>query len=477
MSRGGAGDPADMPSAIDAANAIRDGRLSATELVGRCLDRIEARNDELHAFVHVDAEGALTAAEQVDRVVAEGRSDQLGPLAGVPFGVKDLEDCAGMPTSHGSLLYLGGEPVAHDSIHVARLRSAGAIPIGKTAPPEFGTLQYTRSKAFGTTRNPWNLERTPGGSSGGTAAAVSAGLVPFGTASDGGGSTRIPAAFTGLVGFKPSHGRIPSPDADPAQTACFGALTTTVADSARHLDVTAGPHDSDRLSLPPAGRRYETMIDRLDTAALRIGWSADLGFAPVDPEVRELSRAAAEDLCRVAGVELLDLEVTLTDPVATWLSAGALSLWLSIDEHRHWPDRADDLTPVVRADLEASVDRPARTLARGLRRRLQLQHDVARIFEQVDVLLTPTTAVPAFAAEGPPPTEIDGVAVNEAMSVPFTMLANLCWNPAISVPAGLNSEGLPVGLQIIGRRHADEVPLRLARLLELARPWPRLAPS
>lgn len=469
-------DADDLPTVVEAAEDVRAGRRSALDLVESCLARIDARNPELNAFVYLDADGARRAAEGIDRAVAEGRGEQLGPLAGVPFGVKDLEDCAGMPTSHGSLLHMGEGPVERDSEHVRRLRGAGAIPLGKTASPEFGTLQYTRTKAWGTTRNPWDPTRTPGGSSGGTAAAVAAGMIPFGTASDGGGSTRIPAAFSGLVGLKPSHGRIPHPDLDPSQTACYGALTTTVTDAARHLDVAAGPHDDDRLSLPPSGVRYEDAIETLDVAGLRVGWSADLGFAPVDPEVRELARAAAVDLCGAAGLELTDVDVQLTDPVATWLSAGALSNWLSIDEHLHWPDRIDDLTPLVQADLRGSHDRPARTLVPGLRRRLRLQEDMAALFEQIDVLLLPTVAVPAFAAAGPPPEVIDGVEVNPAMSVPFTMLANLCWNPAISVPAGTNSEGLPVGLQVIGRRHRDEVPLRLARLYEQARPWPRTAP-
>jgi aspartyl-tRNA(Asn)/glutamyl-tRNA(Gln) amidotransferase subunit A len=468
---------AELPSAVDAAAAIREGHLGALELLETCLARIEERNGELNAFVYLDPDGARRAAAAVDAQVAAGRAEELGPLAGVPFGVKDLEDCAGMPTSHGSLLYKDQDPVVRDSEHVRRLRAAGAIPIGKTASPEFGTLQYTRTKAWGTTRNAWDPSRTPGGSSGGSAAAVAAGMVPFGTASDGGGSTRIPASFSGLVGLKPSHGRIPHPDLDPSQTACYGALTTTVTDAARHLDVTAGPHDDDRLSLPLSGVRYEDAIETLDVSGLRVGWSADLGFAPVDPEVRELARAAADELCVAAGLELVEIDVELTDPVATWLSAGALSNWLSIDEHAHWPDRVEDLTPLVQADLRHGYDRPARTLVPGLRRRMRLQEDMAALFGQVDVLVLPTAAVVAFAAEGPPPDLIDGVEVNPAMSVPFTMLANLCWNPSISVPAGLNSEGLPVGLQVMGPRHRDEIPLRLARLYEQARPWPRTAPA
>ncbi len=466
-----------MPSVIEAAAAIREGRQSSLELVEECLTRIEAHNEALNAFVYVDAVGARRAAEEVDRRVAAGEGDLLGPLAGVPFGVKDLEDCEGMPTSHGSLLYKGGPPVTEDSEHVARLRGAGAIPLGKTAAPEFGTIQYTYTKAWGATSNPWNLERTPGGSSGGSAAAVAAGLIPFGTASDGGGSTRIPAGFSGLVGLKPSHGRIPHPDDDPSETACYGALTTTVADSARHLDITAGPHDTDRLSLPPPTLRYEDAIDTLDVSNLKVGWSATLGFAPVDPEVEEISHAAALDAARAAGVELIDVDVHLTDPVATWLSAGAMSLWLGIQEHEHWPERADDLTPFVRMSLEATYDRPLRTLVNGYRRRLQLQRDMATLFSEIDVLMTPTTAVPAFPAKGPSPSVIGGVEVNQAMSVPFTMLANLCWNPAVSVPAGLSADGLPIGLQVIGRRHVDEVPLRFARLLEVERPWPLHAPG
>jgi len=477
------GVPSEMPSAVDAAAAIRAGEYTSTALVERCIAEIEARNGELNAFVFTDFEGARRAAAAVDETVAAGRVDALGALAGVPFGVKDLEDCAGMPTSKGSLLFKGQPPAVEDSIHCGRLRAAGAIPIGKTAAPEFGTLQFTRTLAWGTTRNAWDPTRTPGGSSGGSAAAVAAGMVPFATASDGGGSTRIPAGFSGLVGMKPSHGRIPHPSADPAQTAVYGVTTTTVADSARHLDLTCGPDDVDRTTLPRPGRSYEDAIESLDVSGLRIGWSPDLGFAVVDPEVADLTRGAAETLAKAAGSSLIQCAVQLTDPVVTWLNAGSLSLWLEIDEKQHYPDRLADLTPYVRTAIETTYDRPARTLARGLKRRLQLEADCARIFREVDVLLTPMTAITAFAAEGPPPMTIAGEDLVErfgmaagAMNVPFSMLANLCWNPACSVPAGVASDGLPVGLQIMGRRHEDDTVLRLARLFEQAQPWPRHAP-
>jgi Asp-tRNA(Asn)/Glu-tRNA(Gln) amidotransferase A subunit family amidase len=309
-------------------------------------------------------------------------------------------------------------------------------------------------------------------------------MLPFWTASDGGGSTRIPACFSGLFGLKPSHGRIPSPTADTSQTAVLGSLTTTVADTAALLDIVAGPDDRDRTSLPPFGWSFAAATESLDTSGLRIGWSTDLGFAVVDPEVAELTRAAAEVTAKAAGAELVDIDVQLTDPIKTWLTAGGLSLWLAIEEREHWPSRADDLTPFVRMSLEATYDKPGRTMTSALRRRLQLEEDCAAIFRQVDVLCTPTSAITAFAAEGPSPSTINGEDLIErfglmaagAMSVPFTMLANLCWNPACSVPAGIASDGLPVGMQIIGRRHADDVVLRLARLFEDAQPWERHAP-
>jgi aspartyl-tRNA(Asn)/glutamyl-tRNA(Gln) amidotransferase subunit A len=463
-----------MDTAVEIARAVRAGERKATEVLDECLAAVDAGNEALNAFVHLDPDLARDAAEAVDAAVARG--DDPGALAGVPFGVKDLEDCAGMPTSHGSLVFKGGPPAPVDSVHVARMRAAGAVPVGKTAAPEFGTMAFTRTKAWGVTRNPWDRAATPGGSSGGSAAAVAAGLVPIATASDGGGSTRIPAAFTGLVGFKASYGRVPNPGANASQTTSLGVLATTVREAARHLDVTAGPDDLDRTSLPPWHSSYEAAIEELAVRGVRARWSPDLGFAAVDPEVESVTRAAAHGLAEAAGLVLDEEPVHLTDPVRTWLSAGAVDLWLAI-EPGSWPAVADDLMRYSRRTLEQTEAYPVSKYARALRRRAQLEADVAAIFSDVDVLLTPTTAVPAFPAEGPPPDTIAGRKVDPAMAVPFTMLANLCWNPACSVPAGTSAGGLPIGLQVVGRRHADDVVLRLARLFEQARPWPRHAPA
>lgn len=458
------------PPAHALADAVRAGERTARDAVEAALAAVEA--DELGAFVVVDAEGARAAAEAVDAAVARG--EDPGPLAGVPIGVKDLEDAAGLPTSHGSLLYKGRGPVATDAIHVARLRAAGAVVLGKTAAPEFGTLSWTRTKAWGTARNPWDPSRTPGGSSGGSAAAVAGGLVPLATASDGGGSTRIPAGFCGLVGHKASFGRIPDPHPTGSMTAVVGALATTVRDAARHLDVAAGPDPRDRTSLPAPGLRYEDAIEALDVAGLRARWSDDLRFAAVDPEVAALARAAADDLVDAAGLVLDTDPVQLTDPVRTWLSAGAIDVWLNLEDDM-WPAGADDLTLYSRQALEQTAEHTLPRLVRPARRRAVLEREVGELFAEVDVLLTPTTAVPAFAADGPPPSEIAGTKVHPAMATPFTMVANLCWNPSTSVPAGRTADGLPVGLLITCRHHRDDVGLRLARVLEAARPWPRTA--
>src|SRR5688572_2465044 len=247
-----------MRPVIDMAEAVRTGEVSAASVVEEALDRIASRDGELNAFLFVDADGARSAAAAVDEAVAAGRDP--GPLAGVPFGVKDLQDCRGMPTTHGSMMFKDRPPATSDSIQVARLRAAGAIPIGKTTASEFGAYAFTNTLAWGVTRNPWDVTKTPGGSSGGSAAAVAAGMVPFCTASDGGGSIRIPGAFTGLPGFKPSFGRIPNHTRRGSLTGVWGSMTRTVADAARILDVSSGPDERDRSSLPAPGVSYEELL-------------------------------------------------------------------------------------------------------------------------------------------------------------------------------------------------------------------------
>jgi aspartyl-tRNA(Asn)/glutamyl-tRNA(Gln) amidotransferase subunit A len=465
----------DMPTVAEAAALIRTGGCSAEELVRRCLDTIEQRNGALNAFVHLDRDGALDAARAVDKSRARSGPGSLGPLAGIPLGVKDLEHCAGMPTTRGSRWFAGQPPVAFDDIHVGRLRAAGAIPIGKTAAPEFGAWAYTASPALGVTRNPWDPTRTPGGSSGGSSAAVAAGMVPFCTASDGGGSIRTPAAFTGLVGLKPTYGRIPTFGATHlAQNAVVGCLTTSVADTALLLDVMAGPDPRDRTCLPAPGSRYAEVLDTTELAGLRAAWSLDFGFARVDPEVAELTSAAARRFMQAADLQPVDIEVTLTDYIGVYGRVEGVDKFVGIDTEL-WQNRLDELDPLIAPGWAKAATVTLPKAARVEDARRALVHLVARYFESFDFLLTPMICIPAFSAEGPMPTVINGESVHGGMAVIHGMLANLVNLPAISIPAGLTRDGLPVGLQVIGPRFREDLLLAGARRYEAAFPWPRHA--
>jgi aspartyl-tRNA(Asn)/glutamyl-tRNA(Gln) amidotransferase subunit A len=465
-----------MRSVIEMASAVRSGEVSAVAMVEECLALIAERDGALNSFLFVDGAGARASAAEVDAAVARG--DDPGPLAGVPFGVKDLQDCRGMPTTHGSMMFKDRPVASSDSIQVSRLRGAGAIPIGKTTSSEFGAYAFTNTVAWGVTRNPWDVSKTPGGSSGGSAAAVAAGIVPFCTASDGGGSIRIPGAFTGLPGFKPSFGRIPNHKRRGSFTGVWGSMATTVADCARVTDVCSGPDDRDRSSLPATGVSYEAILDTLEVAGLRAVWSRDFGYAPaVDPEVESLAFAGAERLADVAGLDIVDRPVSFTEPVKVWLGVGTVDIWEDI-ERGMWPERAEEFTPTLQFMYRMTEGVSVRQYARMGLRRQQFEQELAAVYDDVDLVLSPTTAVPAFAAEGPMPSVIGGVKLaTPALAVPFTMAANLCWNPAISLPCGLTSEGLPVGMQVMARRHRDDIVLRLARLFEEASPWPLLAPG
>jgi aspartyl-tRNA(Asn)/glutamyl-tRNA(Gln) amidotransferase subunit A len=465
-----------LPSVLDAARDIREGRLGARDLTARCLDAITMSNPQLNAFVHVDADAALAAADEVDETVRAGDVNRLGLLAGVPFGVKDLEECVGMPTTRGSRWFADGPMASRDAIHVARLRAAGAIPVGKTATPELGAWAYTASPLLGVTRNPWDLARTPGGSSGGSSAAVSAGLVPFCTASDGGGSIRTPASFTGLVGLRASYGRIPTfGDTHLAQNAVVGCLTTTVADTALLLDVMAGPDPRDRTCLPAPPSSYFEALERADLSRARVAWSSDLGFGVVSRDVRERCEHGAHALAASLGTELLDARVVLEDFTAIYTQIEGVDRFVGIDRDL-WATRLDETDPYVAPAWTHFSGRTLPDAADVERARRALVVEMATCFERFDLLVTPTASMLPFAAEGPMPSEIDGVRVHRGMSVALTFLASLVNLPAISVPCGL-SEGLPIGLQLVGPRFREDLVLAAAARFEAAQPWPHHSPD
>lgn len=462
------------PDVITTARAVRAGEVSARELVQQSLDSVDRQQAALNAFVHVDAEGALAAADAVD--TARLRGDELGPLAGVPFGVKDLEDCAGMPTTQGSRWYADAPPATRDDIHVARFRAAGAIPIGKTAAPEFGAFGYTASPLHGVTRNPWNTDVTPGGSSGGTAASVSAGAIPFGTASDGGGSIRGPAASCGLPGLKPTYGRVPTFGVTRhAGNAVNFALATTMADTALLYDLAVGPDMRDRTSLPAPGISYVDAIEQLDVGGLRSAWSADLGFVTIDPETATIAERAASALVDAAGLIDTGLDVSIDDFIRIYAFMESADQFVDVPDG--WEERIDELDPLVAGEWRRNRTVTLPQFAKVERARRDLEFQVAELFADIDVLLTPTNPCPPFAAEGPMPTEIGGQHCHAGSAALLTMLANVANLPAITVPAGLTADGLPIGLMITTARHREDQCLRLARIFEQAAPWPLHAPT
>lgn len=455
-------------SATELAARVRARDLSPVELMRSTLDRIAAVNPRLNAFVSLrPVEALLAEAKSVEARLMRG--DDPGPLAGLPLGVKDLEDVVGLPSTHGSLLFKDFRP-ERDAIQVERLKRAGAIVVGKTNTPEFGYTAFTTNRVFGTTRNPWNLERTPGGSSGGSSAAIAGGLVALSTASDGGGSVRIPASYTGLVGLKPSQGRIPwGPEEMLRCSAAIvsGPLTRTVADAALWLDVTVGPHPADPFSLPHPGYAYVEVMQRAPRP-LRIAYTPTLGYARPETQVRREVEAALHVLEGI-GHRVEPVPFSIPDVVLEWVC-----LMSSEDLGFVAPHLKDDslLDPGYLPGLDIGRHTTAIDLGRVQRVRTQLLYSLEQLFTDYDLLATPTTATVAFAAEGPLPFEVEGKTVETpGGSIAFTYPFNFSGNPAVSLRAGFSDDRLPVGLQLVSPRLREDLLLQVAHQYEQSRPW------
>jgi aspartyl-tRNA(Asn)/glutamyl-tRNA(Gln) amidotransferase subunit A len=446
---------------------LADRKLSPVELMEATLARIDATQAKLGAFVALRDRGALLAEAKA----AEERwiRGDAPPLTGVPLGVKDLEDVAGMVTSHGSVPFQ--ENLAtRDSIQVERLRAAGAIVVGKTNAPEFGYTAITKNRLFGVTRNPWNLERTPGGSSGGSSAAIAGGVIPLTTASDGGGSVRLPASFTGCFGLKTSYGRIPHGPHDlwvMDDTSVHGPLTRTVEDAALHLDVVVGAHPLDPNSLPHPGLSYRERLRDLPPG-LRIAYSPDLGYAAVQSDVAEVAYDASRAFLE-GGHRIEEIAGGPPEPGRDWgmVSAfeGLARLAPLLPEHESEFGRA--FIDAIKSGRRMTPER----WGEARRRREQLNRWCAETFGRFDLLLTPTVPYDPPPAKGPFPAEVEGRRQPWGSVGSFTMPFNLSWHPAATVRAGLSRAGLPVGLQIVGPRHRDDLVLQAAFAFEQARPW------
>jgi Asp-tRNA(Asn)/Glu-tRNA(Gln) amidotransferase A subunit family amidase len=452
--------------------ALAEGSVSAVELMEATLSRIEATQEKLNAFVALRGRDALLADARAADARIRRREGRI--LEGVPVGVKDLEDAEGLVTSYGSVPF-ANNLARRDSVQVARLRAAGAIVVGKTNAPEFGHTAITRNLLFGATRNPWNLERTPGGSSGGSSAAIAGGVVPLVTASDGGGSVRLPASFTGCFGLKPSFGRIPNEGElwVMDDTAVNGPLTRSVEDAALHLDAVVGPHPLDPNSLPHPGISYRAVLRDLGSR-LRIGWSADLGYAVVQSDVAEVAYDAARVFADL-GHELSEVDGGPPMLNRDWGLVGAFELLGRLapllPDHEHEFGRGF----LTGAKTGAAMD-PLRW-HEIRKRREALNRWCADAFARFDLLLTPTAPYDPPAARGPFPSETEGRPQLPASVASFTIPFNLSWHPAATVRAGFSRAGLPVGLQIVGPRHRDDIVLQAAFAFEQARPFAHVWPA
>ncbi|GFH01905.1 amidase [Mycolicibacterium hippocampi] len=461
-----------MFEATELVAGYRDKTISPVEATLAAFDAVESYNEDVNAFVMIDVEGALAAAEASAARWYAG--EPLGPGDGVPTSIKDVFLTRGWPTLRGSALIDAAGPWDEDSPCVARLRDTGAVLLGKTTSPEYAWKGVTDSLTFGPTGNPWDPAVTAGGSSGGSAAAVGLGMGPWSVGTDGGGSVRIPAAFTGTVALKPTFGLIPHYPASPFGTlAHSGPMTRTVRDTAALLDVITGFDARDWAAMPTPTASF---LDGLDggVAGLRVGFSPNLGFVRNDPEVDAAVRAAVAVLAD-AGAVVEEVDPGFTDPVEAfhvlWFS-GEAKVLEAYGELAALAGRADPgllRTAQIGASFSASDYLDATAV------RMQLGQLMGRFHQSYDVLVTPTLPLPAFPVGSDVP---DGSPSPDWTSwTPYTYPFNMTQQPALSVPCGFTTAGLPVGLQIVGPRHADALVLRVGQAYQSATDWHRRTPT
>jgi aspartyl-tRNA(Asn)/glutamyl-tRNA(Gln) amidotransferase subunit A len=459
-------------SAVELAALVASKEISPVELVEDALTRIEQSQPTINSFITVCAEEARAAAWESEAAVMLG--DALGPLHGVPFAVKDLINTAGVRTTFGSVALADNVP-ATDSPAVARLKEAGAILIGKTTTPEFGHKCFTEAPLFGRTANPWDLTRTCGGSSGGAAASVAAGLVPIGIGTDGGGSSRIPAACCGVVGFKQTLGLVPhdlTPDGFGNQSH-ITPMTRTVVDSALMLQAMAGPDRCDPHSLGLATPDFVAAAQpegSLD--GVRIAWRPLLGNELLSAEVRAACETALKTL-EDLGAIITPVDDTFASTEPIWLIL-TQSFW-NARFRRYVPQFGNQMSDTLIRQMDSGAAHSAVALQEAMFERTRVFREIESWFADCDLVATPTlsrTALPIghdFFA----PIEIDGTVADTVRKswYPYTLPFNLSGNPAVTLPCGFGADGLPIGLQLIGPHLGDAQLLRAAALYEMAAPW------
>jgi aspartyl-tRNA(Asn)/glutamyl-tRNA(Gln) amidotransferase subunit A len=453
-----------LMTATELLDRFRARDLSPVAAVEVALQRIDALNGRINAFCLVDHDTALSDARASERRWARG--EPVGLLDGVPVSIKDLFLTRGWPTLRGSRLIRADQEWSEDAPSVARLREHGAVLIGKTTTPELGWKGVTDSPLYGITRNPWNTDLTPGGSSGGSAAAVALGMGPLSVGTDGGGSLRIPAAFCGGFALKPTYGRIPLYPASPFGTlAHAGPMTRTVEDAALMMNVLTLPDSRDWSALPPPRESHLSELG-MGVTGMRIAFSPTLGYVTVDSQVESRVRAAVHVLAELGAV-VDEVDPGFDDPGEAfhvlWFSGAAKSV-------EQFPKQSwSELDPGLREVCEQGRRFTALDYLEAFAVRMRLGVLMGRFHETYDILVTPTLPIPAFLAgvEVPPGSR----SPRWTVWTPFTYPFNLTQQPAASVPCGFTDEGLPVGLHVVGPRHADLRVLRVCKAYQDARTW------
>jgi Asp-tRNA(Asn)/Glu-tRNA(Gln) amidotransferase A subunit family amidase len=453
-------------SAADMAKAIREKKLSPVEVVKALFERIELINPRINAYVTLTVDAALAEARRAEDAVMRG--EELGPLHGVPVSIKDLVFTRGVRTTMGSKLLQDFVP-EEDAVLVTRLKDAGAIVLGKTNTPEFGLKMLTDNLVFGVTRNPWNLEMSTGGSSGGAAAAVATGLGPIASGNDGGGSIRIPSCCCGVFGIKPQLGRVPRyPIFHGAEILTHeGPITRTVGDAALMLDVMAGPHWGDPYSIPKPETKF---VDSLNggVKGLKIAWSPDLGYAEVDPRVHAICERAAKTFAEM-GAELVEANPGFANPEGYHATLYVVDHVETLSSFGPTEEIAKDVDPLTATILYVGTEIKATEYAKAMFSRQDLAVKMGKFLQTYDLLLTPTLA------QLPPPADFADPA-GFLKWLPFILAFSLTGQPAASVPAGWTEDGLPVGLQIVGRPYDEAAVFRAATAFEEASPWAHRKP-
>jgi amidase len=462
-------DPCFLP-ATALTRLYRARKLSPLEVMHAVLARIDAVNPKVNAYVTVVRDAALAAARTATHALRR-TAGRLPPLHGVPVSIKDVTATKGIRTTWGSVLYEHHVPAADDLV-VERLKRAGAIVVGKTNTPEFAAGGNTFNAVFGVTRNPWNPALTSGGSSGGAAVAVAIGAGPLAQGSDLGGSIRVPAAFCGVVGFRPSPGLVPwHPKAMIWDTlGVLGPITRTVADAALMLSVLAGPDPRTPLSYDVDAREFTRAVKAPSIAGWRVAWTLDLhGLLPVNADVARAVHDAVRTF-RTLGARVEAACPDFSGVHDIVLATRAVTMIaLHADKLAQWRDR---MQPELVRDIEQSLALTPQQIARGEVLRSALWHRVRAFMETRDLLIVPTVAVPPFPVDQRYPTEIDGTPLEHYTQwLYLTYAITLTGLPAISIPCGFTPSGLPIGLQIVGRHRQDAAVLRAAAAFEAAAPW------